>query len=119
LTPAKTTQLVTVGVKHIKFWVLAGSQLIGRKGQFPAGLKRQTMVSLAFGAPGVTYTGALDGSIFVWRDAVAQQAIAAHAGPVFSLLTLTTGTTVKVGLAKSIFCSCCFFNSFFRTYDSC
>ena len=53
--PDSDTQLVTVGVKHVKFWSVAGSELIGKRGiltntEAVGQPKMQTMLSLAFGA---------------------------------------------------------------------
>lgn len=53
--PDSDTQLVSIGVKHVKFWSVAGSQLVGKRGILAstgsAGeMKMQTMLSLAFGA---------------------------------------------------------------------
>ena len=53
---------MTCGVKHVMFWTLAGGQLVGKRGVLtqPEGedsettLKMQTMLSVAFGAVGVT-----------------------------------------------------------------
>ena len=47
---------MTVGVKHIKFWTVAGGELISKKGvlakipDLPEMPKMQTLLSLAFGA---------------------------------------------------------------------
>ena len=48
--PDSDVQLVSVGVSHIKFWTLAGSQLIGKDPIFPKSIsaKMQTMLSMAF-----------------------------------------------------------------------
>lgn len=48
--PDSDVQLVTVGVGHVKFWTLAGSQLIGKDPIFPKSVsaKMQTMLSMAF-----------------------------------------------------------------------
>lgn len=54
--PDSDTQFVSVGVKHVKFWTVAGSQLVGKRGILTdAGSgadvkKMQTMLSVAFGA---------------------------------------------------------------------
>ena len=56
--PDSDSQFVTCGVKHVKFWSLAGGQLVGKRGVVatPAGedsatqLRMQTMLSVAFGA---------------------------------------------------------------------
>lgn len=53
--PDSDSQFVTVGVKHIKFWTVAGGELVVKKGilnkipelaEIP---KMQTLLSLAFG----------------------------------------------------------------------
>ena len=54
--PDSDSQFVTVGVKHVKFWTVAGGALVGRKGLLAKVdgsadiVKMQTMLSLAFGA---------------------------------------------------------------------
>ena len=54
--PDSDSQFVTVGVKHVKFWTVAGSQLVGKRGILTnAGVgtdvhKLQTMLSIGFGA---------------------------------------------------------------------
>lgn len=54
--PDSDSQFVTVGVKHVKFWTVAGSQLLGKRGLLkrsctnPQESKMQTMLSIAFGA---------------------------------------------------------------------
>lgn len=64
--PDSDSQFVTVGVNHVKFWSVAGNQLIGKKGVIPAAsataasatdatIKMQTMLSLAFSAVSVVY----------------------------------------------------------------
>lgn len=58
-------------------------------------MKLQTMLSVAFGSAGETYTGALDGSIYVWKGHQAVRAVKAHTGPVFSMHTVMSGGTVQ------------------------
>ena len=54
--PDSDSQFVTVGVKHVKFWTVAGNQLVGKRGVMTdaglgAGIKKmQTMLSIGFGA---------------------------------------------------------------------
>lgn len=54
--PDSDSQFVTVGVKHVQFWHIAGSSLTYKKGVLapvndgPADPKMQTMLSVAFGA---------------------------------------------------------------------
>ena len=60
--PDSDTKFVTCGVKHVMFWALAGGQLVGKRGVLtqPEGdntettLKMQTMLSVAFGAVGIS-----------------------------------------------------------------
>ena len=56
--PDSDCQFVTCGVKHVKFWSLAGGQLVGKRGVITATqhgegddsqLRMQTMLSMAFG----------------------------------------------------------------------
>ena len=54
--PDSDQEFVTVGVKHVTFWTVAGGQLMGRRGlmnssgQNTQDVKMQTMLSIAFGA---------------------------------------------------------------------
>lgn len=55
--PDSDTQFVSVGVKHMKFWTLAGSALLYKKGVIGSmeDAKMQTMLSVAFGAVSSRY----------------------------------------------------------------
>lgn len=50
--PDSDSQFVSVGVKHVKFWTLAGRALLSKKGLLSAleGARMQTMLAVAFGA---------------------------------------------------------------------
>lgn len=50
--PDSDTQFVSVGIKHIKFWMLVGGSLLYKKGVIGAveEARMQTMLSVAFGA---------------------------------------------------------------------
>lgn len=50
--PDSDTQFVSVGVKHVKFWTLAGRALLSRKGLLSTleDARMQTMLAVAFGA---------------------------------------------------------------------
>ena len=54
--PDSDSQFVTVGVKHVRFWTVAGGELVAKKGiltkvEGTTGVvKMQTMLSVAFGA---------------------------------------------------------------------
>lgn len=61
--PDSDSHFVTCGVKHVKFWTLAGGQLIGKRGIISSvqggsseeQTKLQTMLSVAFGAVSFRY----------------------------------------------------------------
>jgi len=48
--PDSDVQFVSVGICHVKFWTIAGNQLVGRDPIFPKSIpaKMQTMLSMAF-----------------------------------------------------------------------
>jgi len=50
--PDSDTQFVSVGVKHVRFWTLAGRALLSKKGLLSSieEARMQTMLSVAFGA---------------------------------------------------------------------
>lgn len=98
--PDSDQQLVSVGIKHVKFWSVAGSQILGKKGILTAAgtggsiCKMQTMLSLAFGNNNVTFTGTLSGDVYVWQGNTLQRLVVkAHTGPIFCMYT-----TLKDGL---------------------
>ncbi|XP_012942464.1 echinoderm microtubule-associated protein-like 6 isoform X2 [Aplysia californica] len=101
--PDSDTQFVSVGVKHVKFWSVAGSQLIGKRGiittiENVGPVKMQTMLSLAFGANNVTYTGALSGDVYVWQDSNLTRVVQkAHTGPVFAMFTTLRDGLIVTG----------------------
>ncbi|XP_035687635.1 echinoderm microtubule-associated protein-like 6 isoform X3 [Branchiostoma floridae] len=104
--PDSDSHFVTVGVKHVKFWTLAGSTLIGKKGVIGPNMageaRMQTMLSVAFGANNLTFTGAMSGDVYVWRENSLVRLVAkAHNGPVFTMYTtLRDGLIVTGGKEK-------------------
>ena len=52
--PDSDSHFVTVGIKHVKFWTIAGSQLLWQRGKIPQQLKAQmqTMLSVSFAPVG-------------------------------------------------------------------
>lgn len=50
--PDSDTQFVSVGIKHVRFWTLAGRALLSKKGVLSSieDARMQTMLSVAFGA---------------------------------------------------------------------
>ncbi|XP_029642851.1 echinoderm microtubule-associated protein-like 6 [Octopus sinensis] len=98
--PDSDHEIVSVGVKHVRFWTVTGSQLVGKRGILTNctdggnPCKMQTMLSVAFANNNTTYTGALSGDVYVWKDhTLLRLVIKAHTGPVFSMFT-----TIKDGL---------------------
>ncbi|KAM9770291.1 LOW QUALITY PROTEIN: echinoderm microtubule-associated protein-like 6 [Menidia menidia] len=98
--PDSDSQFVSVGIKHIKFWTLAGGSLLYRKGVvgcLEEG-RPQTMLSLAFGANNLTFTGAISGDVYVWRDQFLVRVVAkAHSGPVFTMYTTLRDGLIVTG----------------------
>ena len=82
--------IVTVGVKHIKFWVIFGKGLRASKGSVGKKGKVQTHLSIEFGGPNVTLTGTSDGSIYAWKGNQLFKVVQAHEGPVFDLNSYDT-----------------------------
>ncbi|KAJ8392415.1 hypothetical protein AAFF_G00075400 [Aldrovandia affinis] len=98
--PDSDTQFVSVGVKHIKFWTLAGGALMYKKGVIGSveDGKMQTMLSVAFGANSLTFTGAINGDVFVWREHFLVRVVAkAHSGPVFTMYTTLRDGLIVTG----------------------
>ncbi|CAF0889090.1 unnamed protein product [Brachionus calyciflorus] len=108
--PDSSTVFVSVGFKHVKFWSLAGSELIKRKGVLTdwnstgKKLKKMpTMLSIGFGLENLSYTGSMGGDVFIWKDNVLIRTILrAHQGPIFSMYTsLFDGCIVSGAKEKS------------------
>ncbi|XP_064600933.1 echinoderm microtubule-associated protein-like 6 [Liolophura sinensis] len=102
--PDSDTQFVTVGIRHVKFWTVAGGELVGKRGILTdAGMggdaqRMQTMLSVAFGANNMTYTGSLSGDVFVWKDTTLVRLVQkAHSGPVFTMFTTLRDGLIVTG----------------------
>ncbi|KAJ8309461.1 hypothetical protein KUTeg_014335 [Tegillarca granosa] len=102
--PDSESQFVTVGVKHVKFWNVAGSEIVGKRGILTdAGTgtqisRLQTMLSVAFGAGNLTYTGAMSGDVYVWKDHTLMRLVQkAHTGPVFTMFTTLRDGLIVTG----------------------
>ncbi|OWK10073.1 EML6 [Cervus elaphus hippelaphus] len=98
--PDSDTQFVSVGVKHMKFWTLAGRALLYKKGVIGSmeAAKMQTMLSVAFGANNLTFTGAINGDVYVWKDHFLVRLVAkAHTGPVFTMYTTLRDGLIVTG----------------------
>ncbi|KAI1886390.1 hypothetical protein AGOR_G00213520 [Albula goreensis] len=98
--PDSDSQFVSVGIKHIKFWTLAGGSLMYKKGVIGAveDARMQTMLSVAFGANNLTFTGAINGDVYVWREHFLVRVVAkAHTGPVFTMYTTLRDGLIVTG----------------------
>ncbi|GLD62631.1 echinoderm microtubule-associated protein-like 6 isoform X1 [Lates japonicus] len=98
--PDSDSQFVSVGIKHVKFWTLAGGALMYKKGVVGTveDGRMQTMLSVAFGANNLTFTGAINGDVYVWRDHYLLRVVAkAHTGPVFTMYTTLRDGLIVTG----------------------
>ena len=87
--PFVSDQLVTVGIKHIKFWTQTGGGFTSKRGVFGKVAKLDTMVCVTFGKTAeVVYTGGTCGKVFVWEGNNLKEATQAHQGTVMALQTL-------------------------------
>jgi microtubule-associated protein-like 6 len=78
--------LVTVGVKHIKFWKQVGGGFTSNRGIFGKLSQVENMLCITFGkTPELCYTGGGNGSIYVWKEHNLVKLIPAHNGPIFSI----------------------------------
>ncbi|KAM6977453.1 echinoderm microtubule-associated protein-like 6 [Aplochiton taeniatus] len=98
--PDSDSQFVSVGIKHIKFWTLVGGSLMYKKGVIGSveDGRMQTMLSVAFGANNLTFTGAINGDVYVWREHFLVRVVAkAHSGPVFTMYTTLRDGLIVTG----------------------
>ncbi|XP_037397929.1 echinoderm microtubule-associated protein-like 5 isoform X4 [Pygocentrus nattereri] len=98
--PDSDTQFVSVGIKHVRFWTLAGRALLSKKGVLSSieDARMQTMLSVAFGANNLTFTGTISGDVCVWKEHVLVRIVAkAHTGPVFTMYTTLRDGLIVTG----------------------
>ncbi|XP_042338567.1 echinoderm microtubule-associated protein-like 6, partial [Plectropomus leopardus] len=82
-------KLVTVGIKHIKFWQHSGGGLTFKRGIFGNLGKQETMMSACYGrSEDLVFSGATNGDVYIWRDTTLIKTIKAHDGPVFAMCSL-------------------------------
>ncbi|TNN30605.1 Echinoderm microtubule-associated protein-like 6 [Liparis tanakae] len=85
-------KLVTVGMKHIKFWQHSGGGLTFKRGIFGNLGKQETMMSACYGrAEDLVFSGGASGDVYVWRDTTLIKTAKAHDGPVFAMCSLDKG----------------------------
>ncbi|EMP26071.1 Echinoderm microtubule-associated protein-like 6, partial [Chelonia mydas] len=84
--PYQPNRIVSCGVKHIKFWTLCGNALTAKRGIFGKTGDLQTILCLACAKEDVTYSGALNGDIYVWKGLNLVRTIqGAHSAGIFSM----------------------------------
>lgn len=103
--------LVTGGVRHIKFWKLAGSSFTSKRGIFGKKGKSDSMLCVAFAKDGDTLSGGANGLAYRWRGNTLIGTIKCHTGPLYSIfaigeLYLTGGKDGTIGMWDSDFAQC-------------
>nr|XP_039266613.1 echinoderm microtubule-associated protein-like 6 [Styela clava] len=89
---ANCENLITVGIKHIKFWRHVGGGLTNKRGIFGTNGKLESMLCVSQGKQvGVTYTGAANGQVYVWNGNNLTRTQKAHDGPCFAMHALDKG----------------------------
>jgi len=84
--------IVTVGVRHVKFWSIRGRLLRGLNGVFDSGDQYSRMLSVCVSSKGRIYSGSETGDIYRWKgNHVDFYVPEAHEGPVFTLFVCHLG----------------------------
>ncbi|NWT45361.1 EMAL6 protein, partial [Chroicocephalus maculipennis] len=87
--PHHVDKLVTVGMKHIKFWQQTGGGFTSKRGTFGTTGKLETMMSVSYGRiEDIVFSGAATGDIYIWKDTLLLKTVKAHDGPVFAMHAL-------------------------------
>uniref|UniRef100_A0A3P9B4S5 EMAP like 6 n=1 Tax=Maylandia zebra TaxID=106582 RepID=A0A3P9B4S5_9CICH len=90
--PMVTDKLVTVGIKHIKFWQLAGGGLTFKRGAFRSIRRPETMMSVCYGrTEALVFSGTATGDVYIWKEPLLLKTVKAHDGPVFATFSLDKG----------------------------
>ncbi|KAL3875087.1 hypothetical protein ACJMK2_038022 [Sinanodonta woodiana] len=90
--PLDSNRLVTVGVKHIKFWNQTGGGFTSNRGTFGNVAKLCDMLCLAFGRTAeICFSGGSDGNVFIWEGTNLVKIVKAHEGPLFAMHSLDKG----------------------------
>ncbi|XP_047132983.1 echinoderm microtubule-associated protein-like 6 isoform X1 [Hydra vulgaris] len=85
-------KLVTVGIRHIKFWTQTGGGLIHKRGIYGKVAKPDTHLCVTYSkSPGIIVSGGLSGLIYVWNEELLKSTVQAHQGPVFAIQALEKG----------------------------
>lgn len=87
--PYDVNKLVSVGVKHIKFWSLNGNKIEKRTTTFGKAGELTDMLCICHSQrEDLCYTGAASGEVYVWQGSTYRKAIPAHKGPVYAMFAI-------------------------------
>ena len=87
--PQLSDQLVTVGLKHIKFWTQTGGGFTSKRGTFGDAGKLDTMMGVTFSQDGqLTLSAGANGIVYIWNGTNLTGTVKAHTGPVFAIQTV-------------------------------
>ncbi|XP_047459469.1 echinoderm microtubule-associated protein-like 6 [Mugil cephalus] len=90
--PFQQSRLVTCGVKHIKFWSLCGNALSPKRGIFGKTGDLQTILCVASAKDDITYSGALNGDVYIWKNLNLIRTVqSAHGAGIFSMYSCEEG----------------------------
>ncbi|XP_007440803.2 echinoderm microtubule-associated protein-like 6, partial [Python bivittatus] len=90
--PYQPNRVASCGVKHIKFWTLCGNALTAKRGIFGKTGDLQTILCLSCAKDDVTFSGALNGDIYVWKGLTLVRTIqGAHGAGIFSMYACEEG----------------------------
>uniref|UniRef100_A0A7S2V7Z0 Anaphase-promoting complex subunit 4 WD40 domain-containing protein n=2 Tax=Fibrocapsa japonica TaxID=94617 RepID=A0A7S2V7Z0_9STRA len=89
-------QLVTGGIKHIKFWKINSRNLSSKKGLFGKVGKIQPITNATV-VEGKVVTGTSSGDLYVWEGHQCASKVAAHSGPVSCASSTSRGGLITGG----------------------
>ncbi len=97
--PYDDDRFVTVGVKHIKFWIKAGGGMTSKQGVFgKAGGKqgKENQMCVVYGKTADScITGGGDGCIYIWTGPTLTRRVDnAHTGPLFAITAVQDKVSV-------------------------
>lgn len=101
-------RIVTVGERHIKFWIVENGYLVGKNGVYGRLGKPSTLLSVAFGEDGSTFTGTQHGTVYQWADGgeeCIQKFDFVHQGPVHDIFVTEDYVITGGGDGKINFCT--------------
>ncbi|XP_078613343.1 echinoderm microtubule-associated protein-like 6 isoform X1 [Branchiostoma floridae x Branchiostoma japonicum] len=78
-------QLVSCGVKHIKFWELQDNSLTSNNGVFGQDQEVTTILTVAPFKDGLTFSGTVSGHIMIWRGSNLERTVEGHSAAIISM----------------------------------